>query len=458
MSEDHRAPTWSLEARIRRRLLATLIIVWLLGSAVALGGVWHETSVVLDDSLRETADRLLLLPETMLRDGTGQELFAGISPHEDHLVYQIFDAHGRLRMRSHKAPSYELDPKAKDGIREVGVWRVLTQTRNDGARKLQVAETVAHRYEVIWGSVGWLGAALLLLVPAASVAMAVVLRSAFRALEPARAELAKRNPRTLEPLQDAGVPRELQPWLWSVNGLIEEVRIVMEEESAFASQAAHELRTPLAAARAQAQRVFEMTGEGPARQNAQALMRQLDRLARHATRLLQVARIQSGRSLRRESVDLAQIAKMVEGEFPEAISRGRLKVRVEGSPGPVRADIDAIGIALRNLVANAFNHGGDEVWVVILVQDGLVRVTDDGPGVVPSQLERLVQPFERGLTAAEGSGLGLALVNSIARYSGATLQLESPVAEGRGFSATLDFRGLNLASASSVEALTPSPT
>jgi len=244
----------------------------------------------------------------------------------------------------------------------------------------------------------------------------------------------------LKPVSAEGIPVELQPWLISVNVLIDQVRTMIESERVFAAQATHELRTPIAAARAKAQRLVEIATDENSRQHAGALMRQLDRLTRLASRLLQLARIESGVALNREPVDLVTLAKMVVEEFNDAAARERLRVEVRGKPAPILGDVDAIGIALRNLIDNALKHGGEKTWVTVSVDQGAIGVIDDGPGVSAESLDKLVRPFERGLTAAEGSGLGLSIVSAIARQCGGRLKLQSPIAAGRGFAATLDFR------------------
>lgn len=444
MSDLSEEGSWSLERRINRRMMATLSVVWMLGSAVAFGGVWHETGKVLDGALAETARRMVMLPPSVLRGRHEEELFGGSAAREEHLVYQMFDGQGRLRLRSHAAPDHALDPTAGDGIRNVHGWRVLTLTREDQGRKVQVAETLAHRFKVIWRSIGWLMAALLFLLPAASLALAVILRQGFRALEPAQNQLLTRGPEgLLQPVSAEGVPVELQPWVTSVNALIDQVRTMLETERRFAAQATHEMRTPIAAARAKAQRLVEITTDENARQHAKALMRQLDRLTRLASRLLQLARIESGAALNRELVDLVVLAKMVVEEFGEATVRDRLRVEVRGKPMPILGDVDAIGMALRNLIDNALKHGGEKSWVTVSVDQGAIGVIDDGPGVSTETLDKLVQPFERGMTAAEGSGLGLSIVSAIVRQCGGRLKLQSPIAAGRGFAATLDFREPN---------------
>jgi two-component system OmpR family sensor kinase len=432
---------WSLEKRITRRLLLMLACFWLAGAAAALLGIWYETTDVLDSALQETAERLLFLPAVIVNDAEQQrEFLTGIGMHSEYVVYQVFDDQGVMRLRSHDAPETPMDDLGLDGVHDVNGWHVLTLTRLDGKQRVEVAETTQHRFEVLWGSIVWLFGSMLVVLPATSYALTLILRNAFRTLEPARAELASRRPDDLRPISDIAAPQELQPWLESVNTLIARDRVLIDAERSFAARTAHELRTPLAAARAQAQRLTESTRDDGARQHAQALVRQLDRLTRLATRLLQLARIESQASVRREPVDLAVLARLVVEDFAEALASERLRIEVVGGAATgVIGDIDAIGIALRNLIDNALKHGGGDSWVTVLVDTLCIIVINDGPGVPPDTLGKLVRPFERGITAAEGSGLGLSITHAIVRQAGGSLELISPIAGTRGFAAVLRF-------------------
>ena len=241
---------------------------------------------------------------------------------------------------------------------------MLTLTAAAGSRRAQVAERLDHRHEVLWFSLSGLLGVLLAMLPLAALGVGWVLRRCFAVLEPARLALARRAQHDLRALPVAAAPAELQPWLDTVNGLLAWVRTLVEGERAFAANTAHELRTPLAAAMAQAQRLVQASNDPATREPAQALLRQLDRLTRLATRLLQIARIESGVALQHAAVDLVQLALLVADDFAEAQRSGRLLLQVDAQPLPVQGDIDALGIALRNLIDNALKHGGNEALVV----------------------------------------------------------------------------------------------
>lgn len=429
--------SWSLQRRLRRQLLIGITGLWLVGALISLAGLWFETTEVLDSALEETAQALLSLPDAALDD---QALSPpGFGAHEEHIVFQVFDDQGRMRTRSHAAPAHPLDADPSSGLRRVGDWHVLTMLRPDGRLRVQVADTTNHRIEVLGASALGLAMALAVVLPLSAWGIRVLLERGFAALEPARQDLALRPSHDLRPLASGELPSELQPWVHEVNELMVRVRAMVEAERAFSAHMAHELRTPLAAARAQAQRLAQMpVGTGHA-EHATALVRQLDRLTALATRLLQLARIDAGVALERDTVDLRELARLVTDEFGEACRQGQLRLDAQVPPCLVQGDIDALGIALRNLIDNALKHGGPGASVTVAVRPGLVSVTDDGPGVRADQLEQLGQRFQRGKTPIGGAGLGLAMARTIAQQSGARLRLESPVAQGHGFAAHIEF-------------------
>jgi len=437
-SSEPSGPPWGLERRLRTRLLGWVALLWLAGCAVALVALREETGEVLDSALEETAQRLLVLPESALAAGDAEARLAHVGAHDETVVYQVFDGAGRLRLRSHQAPGEALAPAAARGLADRGAWRVSSLARPDGSRTVHVAEARAHRREVLWESSLWLVLPLIAVLPLAGWLLQRELRAGFRTLEPARAALAAHGAGPLRPLPLAGTPAELQPLLRAMNGLMDRLQGLLDAERELAARSAHELRTPLAAARAQAQRLEREVQDGALVGRVQALSRQIDRITALANRLLQRSRIESGVAWRREPVDLALLARLVVDEFADRRHGARLRLEPADDAAEVLGDPDALAIALRNLIDNALKHGGDAAQVRVSVDAGGFAVVDDGPGVATADLARLVQPYERGRSSAEGSGLGLAMVDLIARQSGGRLELRSPLGDGgRGFEASL---------------------
>jgi len=433
----HRAePGWSLQARLRRRLVGALAGLWLVAALASLVAQQLELHEVLDDALEDGARRLLLMHPQPSSDPP-----APAPEHEQDIELQLFAADGRLLWRSHEAPLQPLARLSRRGVHNEGRWRVaVVRDRHDG-RVAVAAEPLAERAETVAAALPGLLLPLLALLPAAALIVHLLLRQGFRSLEPARAALARRDGTDLSRLPADGLPRELQPLVEAVNALLVRVAALVTAERQFAAAGAHELRTPLAAARAQLQRLIEELPAGvPGRDRALALERQLRRLSDLGAKLLQLARVDAGVGLAREPVELQALVPLVLDEFrrggEDAASRWRLAL--PEAPVWVAGDLDALGIALRNLVENAQRHAGPDARLSISLDAvGRLAVEDDGPGVPPERLAGLVQPFRREHGTGDGSGLGLAIADAVARQSGGTLRLESPLAGGRGFRAVL---------------------
>ena len=208
-------------------------------------------------------------------------------------------------------------------------------------------------------------------------------------------------------------------------------------ERRFAAHAAHELRTPIAAALAQAQRLQAEAGPGPAAERAAQLTAALGRLARLSEKLLQLSRAEGGSVRTGEEQDLAAAARLLLDEVARTSGADRLRVTMPETGPRAPLNPDAYAILLRNLVENALTHGVPGTPVTVeLAADGGITVTNDADPVAPDLLARLTEPFARGKTGGEGTGLGLSIARAIATAADGRLDLASPPpGEARGFTA-----------------------
>jgi two-component system OmpR family sensor kinase len=212
-----------------------------------------------------------------------------------------------------------------------------------------------------------------------------------------------------------------------MNDLLSRLSSAFEAERSFAANAAHELRTPVAGAIAQAQRLQAETADPEARARAAGIEATLKRLIRLSERLMQLARAEGGRLRKDEVADLRPIARILTDDLTRTVGAGRIALTLPDAPVLSDLDPDVFAILFRNLVENALRHGaGSDAINVTLTPEGVLTVANDGPVIAPETLARLTDRFERANAATEGSGLGLAIVAAIARRSGGTLSLSSP--------------------------------
>ena len=213
----------------------------------------------------------------------------------------------------------------------------------------------------------------------------------------------------------------------TLNGLLARLKATFEAERSFAANAAHELRTPLAGAIAQAQRLQTETCDPAAAARAAEIEATLKRLTRLSERLMQLARAEGGQLRLDHSADLRPVARIVVEDIARTCAPGRIVLTLPPSPVMSDLDPDAFGILCRNLVENAVRHGAEAAPVdVTLTPGGQLIVANDGPVLSPETLTRLTARFERANARTDGSGLGLAIVAAIADRIDSPLALRSP--------------------------------
>ena len=309
---------------------------------------------------------------------------------------------------------------------------------------MQVAEVPEERQEAI--AALWLGLITPLagLLPVVAFVVYWMVGRATRPITEVQRQIAKRGGENLDPIDPQGLPVELTPIIQDMNRLLERLKAALDAERSFAANSAHELRNPVAAARAQAEIIAEALRDSPDQVRAVQLVDMLGRLSKRIEKMLQLARAEAGLGYGRPETDLVEVARLVATDYSRRPKLTKLLSFAHGEEDRVIVSIDpdALGIALQNLIDNAITHGGpDKPISVIVGPDSIVRVINEGPIVSASELPALTKPFERaGSRRTPGAGLGLSIVKQIMRQADGDLELVSP-AQGRkdGFEARLVF-------------------
>jgi two-component system OmpR family sensor kinase len=264
-------------------------------------------------------------------------------------------------------------------------------------------------------------------LPLALGAIILAVRFSLAPLRRFRTRLEARGARDLSEVPGDDLPTEITPLAATLNNLLSRLRDAFEAERSFAANAAHELRTPLAGAIAQAQRLRSETQDPAAKARAAEIEATLKRLTRFSERLMQLARAEGGRLRMDHSADLRAIARVVVDDLARGAAPGRIVLTLPKKAVLSDIDPDAFAILCRNLVENALRHGADTTPVeVTLTPEGRLVVANEGPVLPRDRLDRLTARFERANVGAEGSGLGLAIVAAIADRIESPLVLESP--------------------------------
>lgn len=420
----------SLQARLGLSVGVVLTVLWLLAATLTALIVRGEMDEVFDSALRETAERILPLAVTDIvgreEEGLTQRL-APIRAHDELFTYVVRDAQGRTLLQSHAANPEIFPPYDGPGFRQTATHRFYSDAALRGTIRITVAEPLIHRAEVARDIQLGLGLPLLIVLPVALAAIVLAVRTSLGPLRRFRASLEARNARDLSPIAPGDLPAEIDPLATTLNSLLDRLRAAFESERSFAANAAHELRTPLAGAIAQAQRLRSETRDPAAEARAAEIETTLKRLTRLSERLMQLARAEGGRLRLDRNTDLRTVARLVVEDIGRGSPPGRIALTLPETPLLSDLDPDAFGILCRNLVENALRHGAGSAPVdVTLTSDGDLIVANDGPVLARETLDQLTARFERADASSDGSGLGLAIVAAIAERIGSPLELASP--------------------------------
>ncbi len=432
----------SLQVRLGLSLGLALTVLWLLAATVTAVIVRGELDEVFDSALRETAERILPLAVTDVvgREDQGvTQRLAPIREHDELFTYIVRDGEGRILLQSHAADPAVFPPWDGPGFRQTVTHRLYSDAALQDTIRITVAEPLAHRASVAREIRMGLGLPLLVVLPIALAVIILAVRFSLDPLRRFRSRLEARGARDLSEVPAEGLPTEIGPLAETLNSLLARLREAFEAERSFAANAAHELRTPLAGAIAQAQRLRSETSEPVTEARAAEIEATLKRLTRLSERLMQLARAEGGRLRMDRSGDLKAVARVVVDDLERASTKDRIALTLPSTAVMSDIDPDAFAILCRNLVENALRHGAENTTVqVALTADGLLSVANDGPVLPLNTLDRLTARFERANASADGSGLGLAIVAAIADRIGSSLVLESPrPGASSGFQASL---------------------
>jgi len=419
----------SLSLRLGLTLGLLVSLLWLAAAGGALFVIRQEMDELFDNSLRETAQRILPLAVTgvMNRDTGGQLRVPMVDDSEEALTYLLRDSTGAILLRSHDVRDGVFPPVPATGFRTVGGFRLYGVSTMRGRYTLEISEPLEQRNEALWG------AGLLLLIPLAGAIPVVVLlawlliRRMMRPLARLDRLVEARKATDTSPLPSLGMPSEIMPLVDAFNRLLGRVAAAVEVERSFVANSAHELRTPLAGALAQTQRLIAETGDNAIAGRGTEIEGALKRLIRLSEKLLQLSRAEAGQLLG-DATDLAPVVPMVLRETADMSAHDRVRVSIGDGMLVSTLDPDAFGIVLRNLIENALLHGDPDAPILIAAAaPGELCVRNGGPVVAAEALGRLTDRFERAGASASGSGLGLAIVSMIVTRAGGRLSLTSPI-------------------------------
>ncbi|EMP55375.1 integral membrane sensor signal transduction [Marinobacter santoriniensis NKSG1] len=450
MQESFQRPV-SLQRRLGVGLTILLASLWLAATGIAGFVVRSEMYEVFDSALQETAERLMPLAvmEILNQDTSNGSInpqnIAPLQEAKEYLTYTVRDASGNVLLQSHEAKGDIFPASPETGFHSTDHYRFYGTSAISNTLFIEVAEPLEHRRKALLETVLALLVPLALAIPLSFLGVWYYVRQSLRPMVAYRDAIEARGEGDLTPVDSQGrLPAEMEPVSRAVNSLMERLERALEAERSFTANSAHELRTPIAEALAQTQRLKrEIADVLPSDERIKRIESSLRKLSRLSEKLMQLARAEGAGLLLPEAADLTPVLHYVLQDFRG--SSDRLDVDVpEDGPVLSRLDPDVFAILARNLIENALKYGGEDESVGVQLSPGVFRVTNSGPPVEEQTLRGLSERFVRGRGTAKvhGSGLGLAIVSAIAQGVHTSLDIRSP-ATGRsdGFEVAFSLPG-----------------
>lgn len=424
---------------IRRWLLGWLIFGLAAASGVAGYGIFHtareEAGELFDYELRTIA---LSLPSSLAGAGDGEHLNPDLGDlADDRVVIEIWDNTGKLIYHSMRAPVFSRQPPGFSTVeRGENHWRTfgLQQTN----RYIQVAQPISVREDLAMQLALHTLWPLGLLVPVTIVLVLLVVARGLAPIGGLTRALSTRSIDSLEPLRlDGTVPVEIKPLVEALNDLLQRLHTASQAQRTFIADAAHELRSPLAALKLQLQaasRDGSLQGEGQALERVEG---RVNRIIHLVQQLLTLAREDAHPVTSMVPVSLRRIGEQAVGDLSLLAETKDIDLGLEcegartaHDPYMVLAEPHGMSVLLGNLINNAIRHTprGGRVDVILKRAGARVGfdVVDSGSGIPEAELERVFDRFYRGEEAqGEGSGLGLAIVSRIAERHQVRLSLRN---------------------------------
>jgi len=434
-----------------------LILVALAGGlawAGASGWMFFElrgqVNRVLDDKLVESARLVQTLWQRTPAQGppatdpSGSTNLSGARE----LACQVWDVDGTLLTRSGGAPDSPL-ARLEQGFANVTVngegWRVYATTAPEEGRRVLVGERRALRDELANQIATALAVPFLLGLLALTAGLVYGIRRGLRPLQQVAHQVGSIDPakETSWDLSLARVPREVSPLMRAINGLMARLRSTLERERRFLGDAAHQLRTPLAALKTQAEVALHSEDATQRERALHQVVAGVERADRLVHQLLTLARFDESGQFSKRQVDLREVVRRAEAALAEQANHAgvRLETDIPEAPVTLQGSSEALESLLANLMNNAIQHGreGGQVRVRLGDDPPRLEVEDEGPGLAPAERDKALARFYRGdRSTGQGSGLGLPIAARVAEIHHGTLELGEG-AEGRGLKVAVHF-------------------
>ena len=432
----------SMQTRLLLLVLAFATVVWLFAATLTWFDAQDEIDELLDSHLAQSAALLLLQTDGDFDDISDTPV---LQKYASQVAFQVYQD-DQLVTRTANAGSAPMTSK-HNGFSTVRLedgaqWRVVSAHKDrhgeragghdaeQGGISVMLGEKLESRQSILWALMRGLAWPALAALPLFGLGLWWAVRRGLAPIRALRATLEQRAPHAVEPLPMNGMPRELEPLVQTLNDLLARIDGMVQTERRFTADAAHELRTPIAAIRAQAQVAMGAGDDVAERTHAlQTTLAGCDRASHLVDQMLTLARLEAAPRAQAAAVDLSAVARRVAGELAFTALRRKQEISVLAEAlCPVAANEMLLGVLVRNLLDNALRYSPAGARVELMVQGDasgtVLTVQDSGPGMAEDQITHLGERFFRVLGNEQpGSGLGWSIVRRLLDVFGASAQI-----------------------------------
>ena len=431
----------SLKRQLIVLLISLLAVVGIIAGGISYLLAKKDAGILLDHQLKEVArsiDEGSQLPAMQARFPSENE-----KERESDFVIQVW--YEKEPVRSSR-PEFTLVMAPRSGFSDMvdngKKWRAYTLFYPN--RTVQVSQSMEVRREIAENAAMRTVLPIVGLIPLSWILVAIVLGRIMKPLDAVKQAVTQRDASSLDPLPLDRVPEEVAPLISEMNALLVRLREALESQRQFISDAAHELRTPLAALQLQIENLAFCRNE----EDVESRMIELDsgvkRASRLVNQLLKMARLEADRNVTMSLIDPGQIVKNCIGDLIPLAERKAIDLgMIRDEETRILANPDSIRVLFENLIDNAIRYTpqGGRIDVSVYLSDGraVVEISDNGPGIPENLLPRIFDRFFRASgQEIEGSGIGLAIVQAIAERQSAEIRLANRK-DGKGLMASVFF-------------------
>lgn len=456
----------SLKKQLLLSLLSSLLLVWGLTVYVSYKQTRDEITQLFNAELAQSARVVHAFVENLLQQRRLTKLWdQDKAPdlfelpilgekYERKIAFQLRSVKDGVVLRSESAPEFALS-LARNGYSETEIsnqhWHVYSISSNNGDYIIHVGQRDDIRRDLVesLASQGLLG--VLLALPVLGSVIWLIVSRTLRPVNQLKQQLAAREVGHLQPLSLDSLPEEVAPMVEQINTLFAMLEQAFTNERNFTSDASHELRTPLAGLMTQLQVAQKTSDETMRNQALQKCQMAVVRMTHMVQQLLTLSRVQHHNAqVNKQLLDPNQVMISVIADIEHAAREKRIEIELNGQDGfGIEANSQLLDILFRNLLDNAIKYTpeGGKVLVNLLSKNQQVclRIDDSGPGVADEDYQRITQRFYRCVETAqtaEGSGLGLSIVQRIIRLHDADIAFAKSALGGLQVSLRFDLAKL----------------